>query len=133
MTHSSFDSEYVDDIALYAKFRIIGSQDAPGKIPQELQLVYQGGDKPLVFSQEDASVSKQDITLAEIYHFLSTTKVPEHLNLQQRQRFISKALKYFIQSVWTPGIVTAYSPVWFVLFVIGRKIVAPCWVRPKEW
>ena len=78
------DDTWLDNIALYS---VIRAEQDPRQMTHDLDL-----EQPM--PSYLSTLSKQDQTMVDIYHFWKTLETPPYGKPQERQRFIKKAFKF---------------------------------------
>lgn len=88
----SEDDDWLDDIALYVT--ALPRPHAQAKKPGQYILASVPGDSPRT---DNEPLSKQEQVFIQIYDFLTTMALPPLPTVQHRQRFIKRAMKFYVQ------------------------------------
>ncbi|GJE97287.1 polyprotein [Phanerochaete sordida] len=103
----SEDDSWLDDIPLYIPEKIDSWMEKLSQYarlvstsPTQTIRVFQSSlyepDDPVSQPVLAVSSSKQEEDLVNIYHFLQTTKTPQFETTQEKQRFVKRALKFYV-------------------------------------
>jgi transposase InsO family protein len=101
------DDSWLDDIPLYIPVqypqwiknlslftRLISA--SPERTIQTFKECLYEPDTPTMAQVYPVKTSEQEKTLADIYHFLQTTRTPQFQTPQEKQRFVQKALRFYV-------------------------------------